>query len=76
MLENIINWINELRSIDINIEELRFYIGFLLLFGVFKKRDVEICKIWSANSLDFLPQAQAAMSRNRFSEITKKFDIL
>ena len=71
ILENICNRTNEYRNIDISIEELRCYIGLLLLFVVLKRCRVDIGELWSSTSLDYIPQAQAAMTRNRFSEITQ-----
>ena len=70
MLQKICDWTNELHAIDLTIEELRCFIGLLLLFGVLKKRDVEVSDLWSSTSLQYVPQTQATMPRDRFYEIT------
>ena len=71
MLQKICDWTNELKHIELSIEELRGYISVLLLFGILKKRDIDVSEIWSANSIHYVPQAKTAMARDRFSEITK-----
>ena len=70
MLERICSRTNVLRKRQLSIEELRCFFGLLLLFGVLKKRDVEISELWNSTSLQFVPEAKAAMNRNWFFEIS------
>ena len=72
MLQLICKWTNELHQIELEVDELRSFIGLLLLFGVLKKRDVEISEIWCSTSIHYVPQAQAAMPRDRFKQIIGK----
>ena len=46
-----------------SILEIKAYIGLLLLFGVLKKRHVDIQEIWSPGNLHHFDYATSAMSR-------------
>lgn len=50
-------------------DELRAFMGLLLLFGVLKKNFVKIEEIWNPESLHYLNWASIAMSRARFQKI-------
>lgn len=50
--------------------EIRAFLGLLLLFGLTKKRDIEISDIWCPTSAHHLEMASACMSRNRFKELS------
>ncbi|CAF0737922.1 unnamed protein product [Brachionus calyciflorus] len=49
--------------------ELRAFIGLLLLFGLTRKNKVDVSEIWKIGSVDHCDWATAAMSRNRFKSI-------
>jgi hypothetical protein len=50
--------------------EIQSYIGLVLLFGLLKKSDVEIARIWSKDRIHSLEIANATMSRTRFQIIS------
>ena len=52
--------------------EIKSFIGLLILFGLTKKSDVPISEIWSDQSIHFLPLATTAMSRSRFKLLASK----
>lgn len=52
-------------------EEIMAYFGLLLLFGVTKKRKVDIAEIWKRTSIHYLEIAALAMPRDRFMQISR-----
>ena len=56
---------------DISINEMYAFIGILILLGITKKSHVSISELWSESSIHFAPFAVSAMSRERFTLITK-----
>jgi hypothetical protein len=50
--------------------EIRGFIGLLLLFGLLKKHDAEISRIWSTESVHSCHIATATMARKRFQLIS------
>jgi hypothetical protein len=76
MLLDVVNFTND--KIDkeyIGVEhvcllEVKSFIGLLLLFGVTKKRNVDINEIWCETSVHHSAYASAAMPRDRFKLIS------
>jgi len=52
--------------------EIRGFIGLLLLFGVTKKHDIEIREIYKLESVHYMDWATVCMSRDRFLLISQK----
>jgi hypothetical protein len=50
--------------------EIRGFIGLLILFGLLKKHDAEISRIWSTESVHSCHIATATMARERFQIIS------
>jgi hypothetical protein len=67
ILEHTNNRLTE-RATKLTIDELKCWIGLLLLFGVTGKNDVEVNSIWSSGpgQIYHSDHATAAMSRDRF----------
>lgn len=68
LLRKIVGYTNqriEVEEENITINELRGFIGLLIIFGVTKKNDVEINDIWSYDSINHMDIASACMTRER-----------
>ena len=72
VLSQICKWTNEVHDMKLTIDEFQCFIGLLLMFGVLKKNDVDLSEIWCENSLQYIPQAKAAMSQHRFQDILRQ----
>ena len=68
LIQKIVGYSNiriEKKEDKITFNEMRAFIGLLILFGVTKKHDVEISEIWAFESTNQLFLATAAMPRAR-----------
>ena len=75
LLSKIVDYTNiriKLKSINVSpitINELKAFIGLLILFGLKKINHVSIHYIWSPKSIHWVPLATGTMSRKRFALI-------
>jgi hypothetical protein len=73
MLEIIVHFTNKRLNNDadfLSIQELKCYIGLLILFGFLKKNAVDVNDIWAFESAHHCHHATAAMPRERFKFIS------